>query len=205
MIANRMASLPDPGAPVVLLASGTRGDVQPYLALALGLRAAGVPALIAAAPRFRSFIEARGVGFAPLLGNPSDLMAGRSGSMAASVSGGVTRGLISTARFLKAAQEEYRLMLESAAAACRPARAIVAGLASTWGSSIAEALGIPLVFCMLQPFGRTRSFPSALIPLRFSPGRSWNALSYRILEQAMWQPWRRVTNGWRRRDRKSVV
>ena len=185
-------------SPVVLLASGTRGDVQPFLALAVGLQEAGIPATIAAAPRFRSFVENRGVGFAPLEGNPSDLMDSGSGSMAASVSGGIAKGIVSTVRFLRVAQDEYRLMLESAAAACRPSRAILAGLSSTWGLSIAEALRVPFISCMLQPFGRTHEFPSALVPIRVSLGRHYNSLTYRVLEQAMWQPWRRTTNSWRR-------
>jgi sterol 3beta-glucosyltransferase len=182
----------------VMLASGTRGDVQPYLAVALGLRRAGLRSVIAAAPRYRSLVESRQVEFAPLEGNPSDLMAD-SDSMAATLKGGALKGIASTARFLRAAQSEYRRMLESGAAACRGARAILAGLSSTWGTSIAEALGIPCVLCMLQPFGRTRAFPSALLPLRASLGGRCNLLSYRVVEQAMWLPWRRVTNDWRLR------
>ena len=185
------------GAPVVMLASGTRGDVQPFLALALGLRRAGIDSLIAAAPRYRTLVESRGVSFAPLEGNPSDLMAA-SGSMAATVSGGALKGIASTARFLRAAQSEYTRMLESGAAACKGARAILAGLPSTWGISIAEAFRIPCVLCMVQPFGRTRAFPSALLPVRASLGDGYNMLSYRIIEQAMWLPWRRITNAWRR-------
>ena len=178
--------------------TGTRGDVQPFLALALGLQEAGFPALIAAAPRFRSLVEGRGVGFASLRGNPSDVMAAGFRSMAATVSGGIASGVVSTVRFLRTAQEEYRRMLDSAAAACRPARAILAGLSSTWGLSIGEALGVPCILCMLQPFGRTREFPSALLPrCGFSVGRSYNALTYRMIEQAMWQPWRRTMNVWR--------
>jgi sterol 3beta-glucosyltransferase len=187
------------GAPVVMLASGTRGDVQPFLALALGLRRVGIPVVIAAAPRFRVLVEEREIGFAPLEGNPSDLMAGASGSMAASLSGGAVKGIVSTSRFLREAQPDFRRMLESAAAACRPARAILAGLASIWGLSIAEALGIPCVLGMLQPFGRTDAFPSALMPVRVSLGRLYNALSYRIIEQSMWRPWRRTINAWRQR------
>jgi UDP:flavonoid glycosyltransferase YjiC (YdhE family) len=181
-----------------MLASGTQGDVQPFLALALGLRRAGIESVIAAAPRYRSIVESREVGFAPLEGNPSDLMAA-SGSMAATLSSGALKGIASTARFLRAAQSEYRRMLESAASACKGARTILAGLSSTWGISIAEALGIPCVLCMLQPFGRTRAFPSALLPVRTSFGDRYNMLSYHVMEQAMWLPWRRVTNAWRRR------
>ena len=182
-----------------MLASGTRGDVQPFLALAVGLRRAGIRSLIAAAPRFRALVESRDVEFAPLGGNPSDLMAA-SGSMAATLSGGALKGIAATARFLHAAQSEYRRMLESGAAACKGARAILAGLASTWGISIAEALGVPCALCMPQPFGRTRAFPSALLPVQVSLGEGCNALSYRVVEQAMWLPWRRVTNAWRRQD-----
>jgi len=186
------------GAPVVMLASGTQGDVQPFLALALGLRQAGIPSVIAAAPRYRSLVETRDIEFAPLEGNPSDLMAA-SGSMAATLSSGALKGIASTARFLRAAQSEYGRMLESGAAACKGARAILAGLSSTWGISIAEALGVRCTLCMLQPFGRTRAFPSALLPVRASLGSRYNVASYRVIEQAMWLPWRRITNAWRRR------
>jgi sterol 3beta-glucosyltransferase len=188
-------------APVVMLASGTRGDVQPFLALALGLRRAGIRAVVAAAPRFRSLVECRGMEFAGLEGNPSDLMAGDSRSMPASLRGGALRGAAATIRFLRGAQAEYRRMLESAAAVCSRlrARAVIVGLASTWGLSLAEALGIPAVPCMLQPFGRTRGFPSALFPVRASLGSAYNELSYRVIEQSMWLPWRRTINEWRRR------
>jgi sterol 3beta-glucosyltransferase len=191
-------ALEDRASPLVMLASGTQGDVQPYLALALGMQKAGVPVTIAAAPRYQALIEGRGVGFAPLEGNPSDLMGESSGAMAATLSGGVVRGLAATVRFLHAAQEEYTRMLASAFSACRGARAIVVGLPSTWGTSIAEVLRVPCIFCMLQPWGRTRSFPSPLLPLRGSLGGLYNAASYRAVEQAMWQPWRRITNRWRR-------
>jgi UDP:flavonoid glycosyltransferase YjiC (YdhE family) len=51
---------------------------------------------------------------------------------------------------------------------------------------------------MLQPFGRTRAFPSALLPARLSFGDLYNRASYYVMEQAMWLPWRRMTNEWRR-------
>ncbi len=45
---------------------GTRGDVQPYIALALGLIRAGHTVEIAAPEQFSTMVEATGVGFAPL-------------------------------------------------------------------------------------------------------------------------------------------
>jgi len=53
---------------------GTRGDVQPYLALALGLKAAGHEVQIAAQSQFEAFISIREIGFAHLPGEFLDLM-----------------------------------------------------------------------------------------------------------------------------------
>ena len=53
---------------------GTRGDVQPYLALALGLKAAGHDVMIAAPTQYEAFIGTRGVAFAHLPGEFLELM-----------------------------------------------------------------------------------------------------------------------------------
>ena len=53
---------------------GTRGDVQPYLALALGLKAAGHEVLIAAPTQFEAFVGTRGIAFAHLPGEFLALM-----------------------------------------------------------------------------------------------------------------------------------
>jgi UDP:flavonoid glycosyltransferase YjiC (YdhE family) len=57
------------GKEIVILASGTRGDVQPYLALGLGLQSAGYRVSVAAPVAFRQMVE--GFGF-PLLRDYSD-------------------------------------------------------------------------------------------------------------------------------------
>ena len=45
---------------------GTRGDVQPYLALALGLKAEGHDVMIAAPTQYEAFIRTRSIAFAHL-------------------------------------------------------------------------------------------------------------------------------------------
>lgn len=45
---------------------GTRGDVQPYIALALGLNQAGNEAVVASHPCMRALVESYGVAFAPI-------------------------------------------------------------------------------------------------------------------------------------------
>jgi sterol 3beta-glucosyltransferase len=188
-------------APVLFLAAGTRGDVQPFVALARGLSGRGTAAVVAAPARFRELVEQHGVRYVQLDGNPSDLMDRGPDGMAASLDSGVARGAAATLQFLREAKPEYERMLASAAAAAVDvrARAVVTGLPTLWGSSIAEALAIPFITCMLQPWGRTAAFPSPLLPVRGSAGRLCNAMSYRLVEQATWQPWRRTVNAWRGR------
>ena len=53
---------------------GTRGDVQPYIALALGLMNNGHQVTIAAPENFKAFVEDFGITFHPLFGNAEEMM-----------------------------------------------------------------------------------------------------------------------------------
>lgn len=184
--------------PIVLLASGTRGDVLPYLALALGLRAAGCAVRVATHALFRELVERRGLEFTLLEGNPSELLSAPGGQSALTYDGNWLRSAQATWQYVRRARPLYRQMLESAWQACQGGRAIVVGLATTWGAHIAEALGVPCLWCFLQPFSRTRLYPSALLPWRVSLGVAYNRLSHRLVELATWLPWRAEINRWRR-------
>jgi hypothetical protein len=58
----------------VIVLVGSRGDVQPYVALGVGLRAQGHTVRIAAHSCFRSLVERHGLEFAPLAGDPKELL-----------------------------------------------------------------------------------------------------------------------------------
>ena len=64
---------------IVIVTIGTRGDVQPYIALAQGLHSAGHKVTICTHPTFRGFIETRAVSFAPLAGDIRALLASDAG------------------------------------------------------------------------------------------------------------------------------
>src|SRR4030066_1377324 len=57
-----------------LLIIGTRGDVQPAVALGMGLKKAGFDVWLGAFGEFRSLAEAYGLGFIPLSGNVPELL-----------------------------------------------------------------------------------------------------------------------------------
>lgn len=183
--------------PIVLLTNGTRGDVQPVIALARGLQAAGHNVRVAAPPAFRDFVESYSLPFAPVEGNPSDLMTTVGSQSALTFDGNPFRSVRATWEYMQRARPIYAQMLANAWNGSRDASAMVIGLPSIWGVSIAEALGVPCIGAFLQPIQPTGEFPSPLIPSTFSLGRGYNRLSYSLAGLALWLPWRGVFNPWR--------
>lgn len=58
---------------ITILTYGSRGDVQPFLALAVGLQKTGYQVNLAAPHRFADFVAQRNVPFAPLAGDPEEI------------------------------------------------------------------------------------------------------------------------------------
>jgi len=58
---------------ITILTYGSRGDVQPFIPLSLGLMRRGHLVKLAAPARFQSLIEEQGIPFVPLAGNPAEL------------------------------------------------------------------------------------------------------------------------------------
>lgn len=184
---------------ITLLASGTRGDVQPYLALGIGLRDAGFDVRIATHENFATLVATTGLTFARLDDNPSDLFARPGGEDALRFDWRhPIRNLRASLEYWRAARPVLARLLASGWRAAQGSDALVIGLPTLWGEHIAEALQIPHLRALLQPITPTRDFPSPLLPFNFSLGAMYNRLTYRIVEQAMWLAWRGAINHWRR-------
>jgi UDP:flavonoid glycosyltransferase YjiC (YdhE family) len=57
-----------------IITTGSRGDIQPFIALALALKQKGHEATIVASENFRDFVEGFGVSFLPVAGNTEQLI-----------------------------------------------------------------------------------------------------------------------------------
>ncbi len=186
--------------PVVLLTTGTRGDLQPSLALAIALREAGIPTCLASDPAFAPWADQYNVHFTLVEGNPSELMTRPGSQSALTYDGNLLRSLGASLRYLQAARPVFRQMLHSAWKACQGARALVVSLPTLWGAYIAEALGIPCIYALMQPLSRTAAFPCSLLPVRLPNWPALNRFSYFLIEQALWLPWRGLLNQWLRTE-----
>ncbi|NTU56867.1 MAG: glycosyltransferase, partial [Anaerolineales bacterium] len=60
---------------ITLLTSGSRGDVQPYIALGLALKRAGADVRLATHENYASFVQAHGLDFFPIHGDISSILA----------------------------------------------------------------------------------------------------------------------------------
>ena len=163
---------------LTLLTYGSRGDVQPLVALGGGLRQAGHRVRLAAPASFEGFVTGHGLEFAPLPGEPSDLIRRLIG-----------RGRRNPFRALRAAGEQMiRLAAEIMAAvhdACQGTDAIVHSfLLTVAGHQAARALDVPDLSAQIIPiFTPTSAFPAPMFPPLPLGGR-YNRLTHGILNEA---------------------
>jgi UDP:flavonoid glycosyltransferase YjiC (YdhE family) len=180
---------------ITLLASGTRGDVQPYLALGSGLRDAGFDVRIATHASFAAMVAHARLAFARLDDNPSDLFARPGGEYALRFDWrNPLRNVRATFAYWRAARPAFARLVISAARAANGSDAIILGLPTLWGAHIANALRVPFARCLLQPITPTREFPSPLLPTTFSLGATYNRLTHHLVARVMSFAWRDAIN-----------
>ncbi len=164
---------------ITILTYGSRGDVQPYVALALGLQKAGHSVRLAAPHRFDDFAGQHQIPFAPLPGDPGEMSAifNNAGNNVWGMVKGIADYVFSIAE----------PVFRAALAACDDADLIVHSfLFTTGGHSLARQRGIPDVSVQTFPiFAPTHAFPMvALAGLR--PG-AMSYLSHWLGTQIFWR------------------
>jgi UDP:flavonoid glycosyltransferase YjiC (YdhE family) len=172
---------------IAVIAPGSRGDVQPYIALGKGLRDAGHDVRLLTHENFASLVEAHQLEFWPLRGNVQEVAESQE-----------MRELLEKGNFLAiaafqadAAKHAALEWAEDGMAACTGMDVILAGIGGLYiGISLAEKLKIPLIQAHSIPFTPTKSFPGALFPQTDLRLASVNYLSHQITRQIMWQGFR---------------
>jgi UDP:flavonoid glycosyltransferase YjiC (YdhE family) len=170
---------------VTLIASGSRGDVQPYVALGAGLKEAGHAVRVLSNQNYQDLVTDYGLDFAGT-GSSEQLMAAQS-QMSGVIEGGNLLDMLSSMG--RGAQQLSRQMAASGIAACQGADCIVVGLGGLFtGLALSEKLGVPLVQAHYLPLTPTGEFPSVLAPLPPAPAARWvNRASHRLTQQMLWQ------------------
>ena len=178
---------------VTILTVGSRGDVQPYIALGRELQVLGYEVRLATGPAWEGLVQAHDLAFAPVRGDVRNLFQTEE-----------SQAIIESGNFFRIQRYMMRagppLMAEILAdswAACRDSEAIIYSLTGWAGYDIAEKLGVPVVQAAVQPVGPTRAYPFLALPPRLRLGRTFNWLTHLLGEQLFWQVVRKPTNRWR--------
>ncbi|NRQ36952.1 glycosyltransferase family 1 protein [Nonomuraea sp. NN258] len=169
----------------LLITMGSRGDVQPYLALAKGLNEAGHQPLVAGPRRFQPVADEHGIDYAPL---PDEML-----DLQDAVKGRGARAAITAARSVKPMIR--RLLDAQAALVERGGEVVVHHPKSLGGPYVAEKLGVPAIAGLLLPlYLPTAEFASPILPARLP--RAFNRASWRIAA-AVEAPYRGMARRWR--------
>ena len=131
-----------------ILALGSRGDVQPLLALGLGLKAAGFGVRIAAPADFESWVSGLGLDYVRLTGNSSGFFGGAAGM--------AMRERIRDKREFTRFFNDYLgtfldKLLVACWEACQDTDAVLCWSWTRAGPSLAEKLGVPLFVVSPNP------------------------------------------------------
>jgi sterol 3beta-glucosyltransferase len=181
---------------ITILAVGSQGDVRPYSALGKGLKDAGFEVRMATHEAFRAAVQTAGLDFAPIAGNPMEILAGDTGKSWLASMDDPLRFMASIVRL---AREILDSLNTDALTACRGADALIYSMPlSLSAQTMGEILRVPAIPAALYPLHPTREFPSIMTPRLPLHGAAANWLSGYLVEQVYWKVFRSQQNHWRR-------
>ena len=179
---------------ITILTLGSRGDVQPFIALGMGLLQAGYKVKVASQATFESEIRTRGLEFALMSGNPKEGIESAEGQAMLR-----TKNPIDFVRRMGDLLEPImETVLLDSWQACQGTDAIIGGGFPFWGFDIAQKLNIPFYYAYLTPSYPTTNFPNPITPPHLEKlGSIYNRFSYTLTNQLFWQFFRKPVNQFR--------
>ena len=181
---------------VTILTVGSRGDVQPYVALGVGMQNAGHAVRLATHAAFETLVRSRGLDFFPIAGDPRGTLEGEAGRDWLDTGQNpfvFMRRMITTARpFAWQVADDYWKACQDTDFTIYP------NLAALLVASITEKIDVPAYPAYLQHVHPTRDYPSALAMPIPNLGGLYNQLTYPVGSQIFWQFMRPLVNEWRR-------
>ncbi|KAI7962975.1 hypothetical protein MJO28_001069 [Puccinia striiformis f. sp. tritici] len=175
---------------ITCLTIGSRGDVQPYIALCQKLQLDGHTCRIASHGEYRKWVEGYGIEYVEIGGDPAELMKIC-----------VDNGMF-TLGFLKEAFSKFRGWLDellvSSLDACQGTDLLIESPSTMAGIHIAEALQIPYFRAFTMPWTRTKEYPHAFAVPDRKMGSGYNYMTYTVFDQVFWKAMSGQVNKWRK-------
>ena len=181
---------------ITIFVLGSRGDIQPHIALGQGLKQAGHTVKLAAPENFQSFALAHGLDFFSIAPDSQAIMAGELGQRMMTSGENGPAFLHYLAEMVSSYADEC---LAASLKACEQTDAVLFNVFALMGFHVAEALNLPMAGAWVQPLHRTRQYPSLGTPAFLSTGGVLvNGLSYRVNELIVQHTFRNIFGKWRK-------
>jgi sterol 3beta-glucosyltransferase len=165
------------------IAMGSRGDVQPYIALGAGLQAAGHQVRLATHAEFQPLVEAYGLEFHDMGSDPRQLLESEMSHAMLASGKNVFRFL---RLFGKVVEPILKETVIQSRAALQDADGVIQGNIGLVAYRLAQP-EVPYCVVCLQPFMPTNAYPSAFFP-QLPLGRlGYNRLSHHLFDAVFWQ------------------
>jgi sterol 3beta-glucosyltransferase len=156
---------------IAISSIGTRGDVQPYLALAMALKARGYSVVMGAPSDFEEEANNAGIEFFSLGANIRSFLKQSNFEHASE------NFLVSMPALLQQGQKIVEQAARRSWEMAQGSDAIILNINTSFAIDIAEALDIPAIATALQPLNSTGEFPICTFDLP-DMGRALNWLSH---------------------------
>lgn len=167
---------------ILISSYGTRGDVQPYLALAVGLQKAGHQVTLATSYNYTEWIESYGVNTHPTRFSMQEFTLTPE-VQAVLKSGNYFRQMGVLREALRRNAEAH----DEVWAAIQEAEFIIESPTSSGALEIVSRRGTPAVFAAPVPFAPTRAFPSFFFGMtRASLGAGYNYFTHGLMHRMLW-------------------
>jgi sterol 3beta-glucosyltransferase len=167
---------------ITILCSGSRGDFQPYIALALELKKLGKNVRITGSRSFESFICSYGIDFYPIQADFESLHVDKNMLKQAQTADNPLKMLLAFNKMKK-----YGIfMAKEFYAACEGSELIIYHPGVTMGYFAAENLGIPSVLASPFPMHKTKEHTSVILYGRSKSNPFTNTVSYSMLQGMLW-------------------
>ena len=149
---------------ITICTFGSRGDTQPYVALATGLQQAGHHATLVASRDLAEWVRSFGIDVYPLRFSLQEFM--QKPEQRDALKG---RNVVRIMRGFRSGFETYLAgVMEDCWRAAQEAEFLVLSSIASLGVDIASQRHIPMAVVYLQPlFPPTRAFPMFMLPFRF--------------------------------------
>jgi sterol 3beta-glucosyltransferase len=167
---------------ITILAAGSRGDTQPYLALGLALKQKGCNVRLATFKNYETFIKRHGIDFYPIRGDVSQVVSSEHGEEAAKADNPL-RVLLSFNKLKTLIVELQKDFYD----ACTGSDTIIYHPGMSIGYFAAQRLKVPSILATPFPMSPTRDFPALVFYNAPRLGRTYNLMTHRIFERIMWQ------------------